>query len=129
MPQVIGKTSNQNILFSFLVKQIVDKKPFEVWSQTRKSIIDVDDVYTIALHIVKNDMYRNSICNIFNDEYILVIDLVKIIERYFNTKGIYKLTEIDASYQYDSRCLGVIKPNVKVDFSNNYYENILKKYY
>jgi dTDP-4-dehydrorhamnose reductase len=129
LPQVVGKSFNPNTLMNFFVYKIKNHSLFELWAQTKKSIIDIDDVFIIISYIIKNKLHLNSTCNIINNEYISVLELVNQIEEYFKIKAIYTKIEIDASYYYDSTCINKLESEIKINFKKNYIKKLLHKYY
>lgn len=129
LPQVVGKSLNANTLMNFLVDKIKNHSSFELWAETKKSIIDIDDVFTIVTYLIENKLHLNSICNIINNKYISVLELVKQIEEYFKIEAIYTKKEIDASYYYDSTCIKELESILKIDFKKNYIKKLLLKYY
>lgn len=129
LPQVVGKSFNTNTLMNFLVNKIKSYSSFELWTQTKKSIIDIDDVFIIISYFIKNKLHLNCTCNIINNEYISVLELVNQIEEYFKIKAIYTEKEIDRSYYYDSTCINELESILKIDFKKNYIKKLLLKYY
>lgn len=129
LPQVVGKSLNTNTLMNFLVDKIKNYSTFELWTQTKKSIIDIDDVFTIITYLLKNELHLNNTCNIINNEYISVLELVNQIEEYFKIKAIYTEKEIDTSYYYNSACINELESILKIDFKKNYIKKLLFKYY
>ncbi len=129
LPQVVGKSLNTNTLMNFFVNKIKSGSSFELWTQTKKNIIDIDDVFTIVSYFLKTKLHLNHTCNIISNKYVSVLELVNQIEQYFNTKAIYTAKDVDASYYYDSSCIDEIESLLKIDFKNDYIKRILEKYY
>ena len=95
-----------------------------------KKIFYVDKQRNIYNNNSIIEKFENKIINIANPKNYLVTDIVYTIERLTLTKAKYNLInkgelnwKIDVSQIFDS-----IK-NCKIEFNDNYLENILKKYF
>jgi nucleoside-diphosphate-sugar epimerase len=128
LPQVVGSGGNKNTLINFLIDRIDNKILFDVWLGTKKNIIDIDDVYTIVEHVIKNKKCVNSICNIINTKYISILDLVKIIEEKLNKKTYYTSQDLNVSYYYDSSCMKSILKELDLVFDDEYFVKLISKY-
>jgi len=128
LPQVVGYGGNENTLINFLLNNIKNETSFEIYLRTEKNIIDIDDVYTMAIHIIQHKKYLNSVCNIINTKYISVLDLVQIIEKKICQKAHYIFKDINTSYYYNAPEIKSIAKELNIIFNNNYHRRLISKY-
>ncbi len=127
MPQIIGNGGNVNNIINLFISNILNDKKIEIWKDSERSIIDIDDVVSIISYIIKNKS-NNRIYNISGIESIPVIEIVKILEDILSKKSI--ISFIDKKYILpSSNC-------IEIEYSINYLsidkkdytKKILKKY-
>ena len=61
LPEVVGKSNNSNTLINFFFKKIREKEAFDLWSNARRSVIDIDDVTKILIDLLSNKKHKNKI--------------------------------------------------------------------
>ena len=128
LPQVVGHGGNKNTLINFLLDKIKSETSFEIYSGTKKNIIDIDDVYDLTTHIIKHKQYLNSISNIINTKYISVLDLVKIIEKNLDLQAHYTFKNLDTSYYYKASFIEAISKELNILFDESYHQRLISKY-
>jgi nucleoside-diphosphate-sugar epimerase len=52
LPQIAGKSPNPHARLNYLYARISRSESFELWLKAKRNIIDVDDVVTIASHLL-----------------------------------------------------------------------------
>jgi nucleoside-diphosphate-sugar epimerase len=129
LPQVIGWADNKSSLVNFLVDAIVNKKKFDLWSQARKNVIDIDDVYLIVIEVMKRDFLINSIVNIASAKQTSVIQLVREIEDFAGVQANYVLVNKGASYDLDISAIAPIIGELNIEFGDGYIRAALDKYF
>jgi len=130
LPQVVGINGNPNTLVNYIVDKIKSNSSFYIFSQTKKNIIDIKDVFTMVDYCINNPEYLNKTCNIVNTNYISIIELVKIIENFLGKKAIFNTKDIDITYKYSLECSKYISKQLKLNFDDaNYFFNLLRKYF
>ena len=130
LPEIVGKSKNNNTLINFFFDKIRKNITFNLWSTASRNLIGIDDAIKILIDLLPKKNYENKIINIANPKNYRVTDIVDTIERLTLTKAKYNLInrgelnwKIDVSQIFNS-----IK-NCKIEFNDNYLENILKKYF
>jgi nucleoside-diphosphate-sugar epimerase len=124
-----GSTSNQFTILNFLIYNITNHIPFNIWQNAERNIIDVDDMYKIVHFILLNKLLPNSITNIANPLNYLVIDIAKTIENIFNTKGNYGKIEKGAAFKINTETIKDIITQTAIHFGEDYLKNTILKYY
>src|SRR4051812_10768662 len=64
LPQVVGATPNPFTLTNYLFEQISTGKPFHVWLNARRNLIDVADVARIGERLIREHKADNLTTNI-----------------------------------------------------------------
>lgn len=129
LPQIVGKTPNPNTLTNYLYKNIMLGVHFQVWRHATRNLIDVDDVASIAAHLIQGS-FRNSIptiiaCPVSNS----IPQLVAIFELVMRRKANFTIVEAGGSYSIDSSLATEVATKIGIDFDNTYVENVIRKYY
>jgi len=131
LPQVAGQTDKKNFFINYIFSKIVNGEVFEVWSDSTRNVIDVDDVFKITHYIIQNRLFMNEVVNIATPYNVSVIEYVKQIEKLVSKKANYSIIKRGSQQQIDiSTILPLIK-EVDVDFltQETYLNKIIKKYY
>ena len=130
LPQVVGKKSNTSTLVNHFVNSLLLEQEIKVWKNAYRNIIDIEDVIYILTLILKNKK-ENVVINIASPYSINVIDLIKILETYFNKTMSYTLIDKGTSYN-----INIEELKETVDFSllfeknsEEYILKVLRKYY
>ena len=127
LPQIIGKTKNPNVISNFLFNKIKNRKFFNAWVNSKRNLLDIDDVKKIVEKILKQKFKESFTVNIYNSKYTSVISLINILSKILNIKPMYKRLEfLDKNKVTKNKK----KQNKIIIYtSKNYLKNILKKYY
>lgn len=127
--QIVGKTNN-NTLVNFLVNKINKGEHFDVWKNSSRILIDIDDVYSIINYILRKNIKENSIINIANPIMLPTLQIIHIIEKFLNKKALYNVIEKGGSYQsFDTKTMLDVANTLNIKFDEDYYSKIIKKYY
>ena len=130
LPEVVGKSNNSNTLINFFFEKIKNKKTFEVWANASRNIIGIDDVIKILIDLLLNKNVQNSTINIANPKNSLAKNIVDVFEKILMTKAEYNLVNKGhLDWKIDVGPIHEAIKNCKIDFGENYLENILKKYF
>lgn len=129
LPQVLGLSDAKSSLVSFLVDSIRENKPFDLWQNADKNLIDIDDVHDIVCEVLKAKGYLNTVINVASTNRTSVLQLVHNIEEFLDAQAEYQLINKGCSYDID---ISVIKPiiaSLNIDFGEGYISKSLKKYF
>ena len=129
LPQVVGFGGNPNTLMNFLYQSIKCGKEFELWKNSNRNIIGIDDVLSIVSFYIKNDIIHQEIINIANPVNYSILEIVTSMERFLRKNGIYDVIEKGSSYSIDISEISPIIKKTNVTFDKNYLQKVIYKYY
>ncbi len=129
LPQIVGKGGNDKTLINFFIFSITKHREFNLFKDTYKNILDIDDVFTFCHYILEHRLYQNTTVNIVNSIYFRTEDIVEKIEIFLNEKAIYRSIKAGTSCKYTNLILKEITSKVNVVFDENYIDKLLVKYY
>ena len=132
LPQVVGKNHNKHTLVNFIYNTFKKGKNFYLWKNSKRNLIDIDDVVKILRAYLLNSPKINSTINIFNPESISVRNIIKIFSEISFKKITIKELEIEnKNINLKSLTKKTILPKKYFKNINNnlYIKKILNKYY
>lgn len=129
LPQVAGKTPNPHTLLNFLYARISRSEAFDLWSKAKRNIIDVEDVALIAQQLMANNSMRNRTLNIANIVSYSMTDIVTTMESVVGKPAVYNVVTKGSEYPIDTSAIVPILENAGVDFTHDYLEKVVSKYY
>ena len=129
LPQVMGLSDTKSSLVNYLVDAISNQKPFELWQNAKKNVIDIDDVHEIISEVLKRNICSNKIINVASTHQITVLELVRHIEDFTGHAANYVLLSRGASFEIDVAEIMPILNDSKVDFGEDYIKTSLNKYF
>ncbi len=129
LPQVVGKGGNYKTLINFFIFSIAKHRKFNLFEDTYKNILDIDDVFIFCDYILKHRLYQNTTINIVNSIYFKTEDIIKKIEIFLNEKAIYRSVKAGTSCKYTNFISKEVTAKVNVVFDENYVDRLLVKYY
>jgi len=126
---LVGRSDNPNTVLNFFVYHIVNKINFDLWTNTSRNLIDVDDMYKIVDHILKQGLYPSQVVNIANVLNYGVPEIVKTIEDLWHTQANYVSIPKGQPFSIDlSLTLPIIR-KLDIHFAKDYLVKLLEKYY
>jgi len=125
----IGRTTNLHTFFNYFVAKIINRQPFDLWRFAARNILDIDDMYLICDYILQRDLFKNQIINVANITNYSVLDIVEAIEVHYGVKGNYTIIDKGNGPLIPTNNIHSIISNLNIDFSHNYLERILNKYF
>jgi nucleoside-diphosphate-sugar epimerase len=125
----IGFTKNTSTFFNYFINKINNDEQFEVWNNSYRNIIDIEDMYKICDYIIKEKKYINSIINIANPKNYKIQTVISEIEKYFNKKSNYKIIDKGSEPIIDTNSAEEVISILKIKINEEYIENILSKYF
>ena len=120
MPEIIGKNKNRNTLVNYFYYNIKNKKSFNLFKNTKRNFIEINDIVNILMEIVSNKITNRTI-NIASNNMTDVKDVVKIFEKILNKKA-FEIIKNDKfiNYRIDVRYIKKLKSFKKLTFNENY---------
>ena len=94
-----------------------------------RNIIDLEDVFRIADHILKNGLFLNDTVNIANEMNYSVAYLVTCIEAFTGKKAIFSEKEKGGGFDIDISRILPIYGSLGIRFGERYLPQLLEKYY
>ncbi len=128
LPQVVGKTKSPTIIH-FLYDKITAGESFDIWANSTRNLIDVQDIVKIVDFILSYHLYNNEIINIASPYSVRVQEIVHIIENITQQEARYQLLQKGASYTIDISKIIPLLSSAEVCFDKNYIKNIISTYY
>ena len=129
LPEVIGKNKNKKTLINFIYSKLISNKKFRIFKNTKRNLLDIDDIINISLQIFKKKLKNQSI-NIANPDFISPIDIVKIFENIIKKKANYSFViKRKKFWNINISKIKKIIPNYGKKFNKNYISNSIRKNY
>lgn len=125
---VVGPSKNKFTIVNYLFDKIIRGEPFELWKNSYRNIIDIQDVYKTVDYIIRNNRFRNQTVNIASPVNTRVMDIVKIIEDITGSKAVFREVERGSSYHIDVTMITDIFGDIGFFFDGGYVRRTIKKY-
>ena len=122
LPEIIGKNKNLHTLSNFFYNKIDNNKPFKVFKNSRRNILDIDDAIKNCIKIIRKNKNRNKIINLLNKKFNTPMQIVTNLEKILQKKAIYKFSNNKINKWS-------LKNNYFFHSKKNYLIKTLKKYY
>ena len=122
LPEIIGKNKNPNTLTNFFYNKIVKDESFNVFKNSRRNLLDVDDAIKNCIKIIRSYRKNKKVVNLLNKKFNTPLQIVNNFEKILKKKGIYKL-------QNNKIKKWSLKNNYYIYSKKNYLIKSLKKYY
>ena len=122
LPEIIGKTKNLNTLTNFFHNNIVNNKPFKVFKNSHRNLLDIDDAIKNCIKIIRINKNKNKMINLLNKKFNTPLQVVNNLEKILQKKGIYKFSNNKINKWS-------LKNNYFFYSKKNYLIKTLKKYY
>jgi len=125
----IGFTKNKSTFFNYFIDKIIKNEPFELWIDSYRNIIGIDDMFQICNYIIKENKYLNKIINVANPQNYKIQLIIAEIEKHFNKKSNYRLIEKGSEPKMDTTISKEVLTFLKIDINDGYIEKLLLKYF
>lgn len=125
----IGKTKNQKTFLNYFIHQIKNGSTIELWENSYRNILDIDDMFVICNYILKKGIHRNEVINIANPENYSIVFIINTIENHLKIKGNYIKLNKGSKPKINTDITKDIISVLGINIDNNYLETILKKYF
>ena len=129
LPQVAGDTPNPHTLLNFLHARISRSEKFEIWEQSTRNVLDIDDIATLVGHLVLREGAAGETINVANPRSIPVSDIVAAMEQVLGKSAVFETRALGSSYSIDCARIEHAIRESGVNLQGNYLERVLKKYY
>ena len=129
LPQTAGKTENPHTLLNYIFTRIIRSERFQIWSNARRNIIDVDDVVKIAAGLALEEGVRRDCINVANFSDYSMSDVVTIMEKVVGKKALFDSLDKGDTYPIDTQRIYRVAQRCSVEFGPEYLESVIRKYY
>lgn len=129
LSNAVGKSENPNTVLNFFFNSINQEKEFDLWQNSNRNLIDVDDVLKIVRKILMLGLFQNSIVNIANEISFSAIYIVATIEDFLNKRGSYILRNKGYPIEISIDKIKSIIKSLNIKFDDGYLIRLLEKYY
>lgn len=129
LPNVVGNGGNSNNLVNFLIDKIRKGENIDVWKNSYRNIIDLDDAVTIVTRLIKKEV-SNCTVRVTSVRNYTVPELIEHISEYVGKEP--NITEITLGFKINicpSDIVMEIIQELGLKLDDNYFEKILRKYY
>lgn len=128
LPQVVGHTHSPTLI-NFLYHKIINQQPFELWENSKRNLIDVQDVAKTVNYILDHQLFINQVVNLAAPYSNSVDDIIAILERLTQKRAVYQRLLKGGSYNIDLTQIQDIYRRLGINFGANYTEDVIRKYY
>jgi dTDP-4-dehydrorhamnose reductase len=127
---VVGLRGNARNLFPFLIKCISNGNKFDLWRDSTRNIILVEDFVLLLDHVIRFELNTSNvkIFNIVNSNNFSVISIIEKMEKHFNRQARYKIIEKSSHSAVVDEYSQSRFNNVILD-KENYLDRILNNLY
>jgi nucleoside-diphosphate-sugar epimerase len=128
LPQVVGYTKNETLISHFK-KKIAQGETISLWTQSKRNLIDADDVFKIVDYCITHKLFENSVTNIATPIFITPLEIISCIEELIQKKILYEVVDKGGCYDID---ISNITPHFEpagVIFDKEYPFRVLQKYH
>lgn len=129
LSNLAGHSGNPFTVLNFFYRHIMEGQPFDLWVNSERNIMDVEDVFKTADHILQNQLYPNQVINIANTHHYPVKYIVQSIEDFCKKKAIYEEKIKGSKLTIDLKAVLPIYQALDIRFDDNYLPALLAKYY
>lgn len=123
-----GKGGNPNLLMNYLINAITHNKIIDVYVRATRNIIDTEDIKNITLNLLRNNLLNDTINVAYRENYG-ILELVELIEKFYNIKARVNIKQEGLSYPINTQKVESYFIQNGKDDKKKYLENILKQYY
>ena len=129
LSNVVGRTPNSFTVLNFLFNAIKGGQKFDLWENSNRNLIDVEDAAAIVRKVLQLKLPANAIINVANAHSYDVVDIVKEIERFLGKEGHYQLVDKGVKFSISVSDIRAIIDELQIDFGDEYLTGLLEKYY
>lgn len=124
----VGNGGNPNLLMNYLIRSIKNNETINVHTKATRNLIDAEDIKNITFQLIEKSEL-NKIVNVAYVQNYTIIEILEIIERFYNTNIYLNLIKSGSGYDIN---IPDIEDYFRINNLNNkesYLCRILEKYY
>jgi nucleoside-diphosphate-sugar epimerase len=126
---VIGRGGNPKNIFNFLFNCVSNEKPFELWRNSTRNLIMIDDFVELLKYVIENEIDNlNKTINIINSRSYSIEEIVMSIEKFSSKRAIFSVVNKESNETViDEETIHRLK---SINFiEHDYLNRILIKYF
>ncbi|WP_417427773.1 NAD-dependent epimerase/dehydratase family protein [Halpernia sp.] len=124
----VGKGGNPNLLINYLMRSAKEGNTINVHTKATRNLIDAEDIKKIIEEILMSESL-NKIVNIAYPQNYSVVEILEIIERFYQKKLDLNLVKSGSSYEINIPETEHYFRDNNLTSKENYLLSILNKYY
>ena len=128
LSNAVGNGGNSNLLMNYLVRSVKNNEIINVHTKATRNLIDVEDIKNITNQLI-NKLYFNKIINIAYPENYTIIEILEIMEKFYQTKLYLNLVKSGSGYGIDTYDVESYFIQHALTNKETYLHKILEKYY
>lgn len=128
LSNAVGKGGNPNLLMNYLVRSAKNGEQINVHTKATRNLIDTEDIKNIVLELIENQNF-NKIVNVAYIKNYSIVEILEIIEKFFNIKLNMNLIKAGSGYEISIPDVENYFQKINLMDKESYLCNILKKYY
>lgn len=128
LSNAVGNGGNSNLLMNYLVRSVKNNEIINVHTKATRNLIDVEDIKNITNQLI-DKQYFNKIINIAYPENYTIIEILEIMEKFYQTKLYLNLVESGSGYGIDTHDVESYFIQHALTNKETYLHKILEKYY
>ena len=126
---VAGKSSNPNTLLNYFFHHIKNEINFDLWANACRNIIDIDDVFSVADEVLKNNPPSVNPINIASPFNYTVKEIVAAIESFLNVKSNYIEVDKGSCFEIELSVTQTIFQKKQAKTGTEYLASMFAKYF
>lgn len=126
--QIIGMSDNDTLV-NLLFRNVLNYIPFNIWANSTRNLIAIDDVVSLTELIIVKEVGYNRVYHLANSHYISPLKLLQIIEEITEIDACHTLIDDGVPYDLIPNDIENFLINAGIKFDENYYKNNLQKFY
>lgn len=128
LSNAVGNGGNPNLLMNYLVRSVKNEEIINVHTKATRNLIDVEDIKNITNQLI-DKQYFNKIINIAYPENYTIIEILEIMEKFYQTKLYLNLVKSGSGYGIDTHDVESYFIQHALTNKETYLHKILEKYY
>ena len=129
LPIIVGKSNNPHTLTNFFYNKIAGNEPFQVYANSCRYLLDIEDAVKIVSVILEKNYFHNEVINVALNNRMPVSELVKLFEKVLDTTARKELIEKGACYEVDNSKVSGILNELNIHADSDYNFRLIEKYY
>lgn len=129
LPQVVSRAKNPHTLTNFLRDRILADEHFTVWAHAERNLIDIDDIVSIAIHLIHEAPERATAVSIASIRSLPMPEIIKIFERTLGQSANCTYVDKGTPLTIDTTEVEKISTQLGIDLGEGYVNRIIRKYY